>query len=37
VRQLEKGCCCPFHQSIHYLLPTKHVIHKPSPLVFFKL
>jgi len=36
-RQLEKGCCRPFHQSIHYLLPTKPIIHKPSPLVFFKL
>jgi len=36
-RQLEKGRCRPFHQSIHCLLPTKPVIHKPSPLVFFKL
>jgi hypothetical protein len=36
-RQLEKGCCRPFHQSIHCLLPTKPVIHKPSPSVFFKL
>jgi hypothetical protein len=36
-RQLEKGCCRPFHQSIHCLLPTKPVIHKPSPSVLFKL
>jgi hypothetical protein len=37
VRQLEKGCCRLFHQSIHCLLPTKPVIHKPFPLIFFKL
>jgi len=36
-RQLEKGCLRPFHQSIHCLLPTKPVIHKPFPLFFFKL
>jgi hypothetical protein len=36
-RQLEKGCCHPFHQSIHCLLPTKPIIHKPSPSIFFKL